>query len=893
MADPKRLMVDGAKTNGVAFLVLFALAAAIYANSLGVPFVFDDEVDIRDNPAIRIASLSPKALWDAGFGSPAPARFVAYISFALNHYVHGDAVAGYHIVNIAVHALAGMVLFLLVRLTLATPALAGSEVQGHWLAAAAALIWLVNPVQTQSVTYIVQRMTSMAALFYLLALYLYAKGRVVQRSELQVPGVRCQGSGAGHLTSCVKLSSPDKVQKKLDRIDRIHRIFKNITSFVTSVNAVNPSNPVNPVEKIYSLHGAVERQVPGGGGRRPLVYFAGAAVSGLLALGTKQIAFTLPVFVWLYEFYFFRDLDRTWLKGQLRWIGPGLGALAVLALVFVWTNPVSLDKLPDFAKGQFTMGQRLLTQTRVVLFYLGLFLFPHPSRLNIDHDIGLSLSPIDPPVTIVAMAVIAAALAWALWRARSQRLLSFCVLWYLGNLVIESTVIPLALIFEHRAYLPTVGASVALVVLGKRWLGRLHPLGLVVLAVAVGVCSWWTIERNRTWGSVLSIWADSAAKSPNKARPQYNLAHNLHLQGRAAEAVSHYRRAVAIDPRWVEARVNLADALEQLGQAEEAIGQYEQALAIDPQAKQAHFNLGNLLGAQARYDQAIGHYRAALAIDPDYLKARLNLGVALERSGDGTGARLQYAEAAARHPHSPEARFNLGGALAAAGSFAGAIAQLEAALALDPGAADTAALLAQTRRQLAFRLLEQGRIAEAVKPLEAALVLEPGDGATARTLAQAKAAMRGLDEAMARVQAAVDRSPDDLALHLELADICMGKNLADRAAAHYRRALEIQPDLLPAGLGLAEAFGAQGLFDQAAAVWAGLARQHPQQPALAYNAACMFAKAGDGPTAVSWLAVALANGYDNDELIATDPDLDPLRGLPEFGTLVRAGRSDG
>jgi hypothetical protein len=105
----------------------------------------------------------------------------------------------------------------------------------------------------------------------------------------------------------------------------------------------------------------------------------------------------------------------------------------------------------------FTLGERLLTQSRVVLYYLSLLVYPHPSRLNLDYDFPVSHSLLDPPTTLISLLAIAALLVLSVWKARESRLLSFSILWYFGNLAIESSIFPLEMVYEHRLYLPSVG----------------------------------------------------------------------------------------------------------------------------------------------------------------------------------------------------------------------------------------------------------------------------------------------------------------------------------------------------------------------------------------------------------------------------------------------------
>jgi hypothetical protein len=106
------------------------------------------------------------------------------------------------------------------------------------------------------------------------------------------------------------------------------------------------------------------------------------------------------------------------------------------------------------------MSERVLTQSRVVLYYLTLLAFPHPSRLNLDYDFPISKTILDPPTTLISILIIAGLIGYSIWTAKKRPILSFCILWYFGNLVIESSIFPLEMVYEHRLYLPAVGPFV-------------------------------------------------------------------------------------------------------------------------------------------------------------------------------------------------------------------------------------------------------------------------------------------------------------------------------------------------------------------------------------------------------------------------------------------------
>jgi tetratricopeptide (TPR) repeat protein len=174
----------GGFQTALALAALCAVGAAAYANTFGVPFVLDDWNNILDNPFIRWTQIDLESVRFTVSNAPL-ARPIAYLTFALNHWFGGYEVAGYHAVNLAIHLANAFLVYLLTKLTLrrlpllsaqASPAPAPAAVP--WLALAAALVFVAHPIQTQSVTYVVQRMNLLCAFFYLSALCAFVRGRL-------------------------------------------------------------------------------------------------------------------------------------------------------------------------------------------------------------------------------------------------------------------------------------------------------------------------------------------------------------------------------------------------------------------------------------------------------------------------------------------------------------------------------------------------------------------------------------------------------------------------------------------------------------------------------------------------------------------------------------------
>jgi protein O-mannosyl-transferase len=585
------------RVHGLVFLLLLSIALAAYGNTLAVPFFFDDSQNIVDNPDIRLNALTRSGLEAAGLKGNLRSRPVANLSFALNYYFHGYHLVGYHLVNILIHGLAGFFLYLVSLATLGAfglsgrgPAMDGPVENGAGFPAApppdvltvsllAAVIWMVHPVQTQAVTYIVQRMTSLCTLFYLLSVFSYIRWRRVEP------------------------------------------------------------------------------------GRQKWFWAAGCIACGILALGSKEIAVTLPFFIFLYEWYFFQDLQWAWFKRHV-WF------LLAISLLFVGLVCALLGRTPaeivaaSYRYRDFTLIQRVLTQFGVVVFYVSLLLYPHPSRLNLDHDFPLSVSLTQPPGTLAAMGVVFGLMGLAVLLARKERLFSFCILWFLGNLALESSVIGLEIIFEHRLYLPSCLFVLGMVLAVNR---AIRPRGVKIFllaAVAAGF-GMWTYERNRAWCSQVSLWADCVAKSPEKVRPHINFGAALARAGAHERAEQAYRRALALDPANPVVLNNLGQELVRKGRIDEAIRFFKQAIRLKKGfVGLHHYNLANALRAKGAVEAAIDQYHLALRVNPKLLLARNNLGIAYVLMKRYDDAIFHFEKAVSIAPDFRDARNNLERAMA-------------------------------------------------------------------------------------------------------------------------------------------------------------------------------------------------------------------------------------
>lgn len=468
---------------GIIFLVLLGAIGLGYHHTLHSPFLLDDGVNIVQNPYIQIDSLSLESLKKVFSPyQPSYTRPVANLSFALNYFLAGYDPVGFHLVNILIHVFTSFILFRLFFFYFLKTDIGYNDALK--LAAFAALLWAVNPLQTSAVTYIVQRMTSLCTLFVSAALLSYVHARSLQ--------------------------SPDRNDEP--------------------------------------------------GQYKAAAYLLLSVLLWLLAMMTKEIAAIMPILVILHEVFFFRGFSRR-AAGKYTYVYCALFFVSLLLYMLFFVGDGSLQwMLNGYLSRDFSLGERLLTEGRVVARYMSLFLLPLPSRLTLYYDFPISSSLTDPVSTLWSFLLLLILFVFALGWGKRYRLLSFGILWSLSCLVIESTVLPLELIYEHRFYLPSIGFSLAVVVLSYHLFNAFFStkkvftvFWLLLLSIMLSM----TYMRNQDWQSELSLNLDGAEKAPQLLRAVNNLAGSYIRSGANQKGMATLERALQLDPDNVVVLANL------------------------------------------------------------------------------------------------------------------------------------------------------------------------------------------------------------------------------------------------------------------------------------------------------------------------------------------------
>ena len=258
--------------------------------------------------------------------------------------------------------------------------------------------------------------------------------------------------------------------------------------------------------------------------RMVLAVFVGTGL-GVLA---KESALMLPLYTACVEFAVagLRRRDGHWQRGVL---GLYLALLIVpLLLGLVW--------LTSWVGGEtgfvrpYTTVERLLTESRVVLRYVGWILVPTSDALSLYHDdIDVSHGLLQPPSTLACLLALAALAALAFAQRRRRPLFCLGILWFFGGHLMTGTVLPLELVYEHRNYFPAAGLLLALASLLV-----LEPLPKATPRVAVAIActafafhAFSTHLRAREWGQPLTLARSEASKRPTSIAAQYEFGRSL------------------------------------------------------------------------------------------------------------------------------------------------------------------------------------------------------------------------------------------------------------------------------------------------------------------------------------------------------------------------------
>lgn len=593
-----------------------------YANTFSVPLLLDDIASIVDNPSIRrlwpmSEVLSPPS--NVGLGG----RPVANLTFALNHAAGRTDVRGYHLVNLAIHLGTALILLALVRRTLASPA-AQPLVLGRdrdLVAFLVAAVWMLHPLQTESVTYISQRTESLMAFFYLATVYAFVRAAGTEDRRVVWSTLATVACALGMATKEVMVTAPVIV-------------FLYDRTFVSASFAAAWRNHKRlhlALAATWLLLALLLSDIRDRGvGYISLTWWQYALAECRVILLYLKLAFVPYPLVFDYGTEATHALADVWPHALL------LAIALVATLIALWRAP-----LLGFAAAWTFIT---LAPTSSIVPVAGQPMAEHRMYLPLVALVGATLLLLHRTLPLRIFAAIAAVIAlasgWATFdRNRDYR--DAITLW--SDTAAKAP-------RNARAH---AGLGAALYEKGD-------------LAAALPA-----LQR-------------AVRLDPRLAEAHNNLAMALIDAGRSADAIAHFTAALEHRPGVASTHYNFGNALLQLGRTSEAIAQHQQALVLRPDFPEASAGLAAALAAAGRLADAVPHFETALRSRPDLAAASYGLAntfANLRRFADA----LPHYEATLRTaPDNAEVHFNYANALAQAGRLHDAIPHYEAALKLNP-----------------------------------------------------------------------------------------------------------------------------------------------------------------------------------------------------------------
>ena len=610
---------------------IVAAVVAAYSQSFGGRFLYDDVESIAENPTIRhwSTALRPPD------GATVSGRPALNLSFAVNYAVSGTHEWSYHALNVAIHAVSSLLLLGIVRRTLRTQA-AGSRTPSESLAIAfaAALVWAVHPLQTESVAYVVQRAESLMGMLYLLLLYAFIRGA---GGGAMAPLWRISAVGAcllGMATKEVMATAPLVV-------------FLYDRAFVAGSfgEAWRRRSPLYIALAACWLPMAWFAWL--GGGRSGTAGF-GSGVAWWAYSLTQLRAVALYVRLGLWPHPLIGDYGR-FLGGSR--LEVAVGAVLVVALVAGTVTLLRRNRPAGFLGAWFLL---ILAPSSSVI--------PVSTEIIAEHRMYLPLAAM---VTFLVAVLYAAV-------GRPRPFLAL-----VGALALVFGVMTA---FRTRVYQDATAfwSDDVRKVPGNA--GAWNNMG-VILA-----------EKGDQAGAI-ERYRRALALVPTFAFAHFNLGNSLTATGHAQEAVSEYeealkyrsedpaihrhlayvlavgkrgyaaaaeyREAIRLEPGSAEAWAGLGAAMVQVGNLPEAANAYSQAVRLRPDQADARVDYGDVLAQLGRVAEGIREYRQALRLKPGAAYVHNNLGGLLAESGNLAEARAEFEEALRIKPDYGDARDNL------------------------------------------------------------------------------------------------------------------------------------------------------------------------------------------------------------------------------------------
>jgi tetratricopeptide (TPR) repeat protein len=566
----------------------------IYSNILHGPFIFDDIANIKENPLIKIEHFSFLSIKNLLYSLNGQ-RPIPLFSFAINYFFDHYNTFGYHVVNILIHILNGILLFFITDILLSIPQNKYNTYSRKIISLTSAALWILNPLHIFSVTYIVQRMNSMAAMFAMFAILSFLKLRLLYINTV--------------------------IQKEIN-------------------------DPKNQIKRRFKIHSGI--------------YISAIIFSTIAAIASKQNTIILPFLLLLIEIHFFSPGPRILLKklfstkkrGIVTSLSLTLILTAFIIIFFANTYGSPLHFLKNMYKGHsFTLIERLHTQARLLIYYISLIFYPSPSRLTLLVEVKKSLSVLKPISTLFSYITISALLIAGIIAYRKNfKLFSFAIFWFFSAHLVESTILPLELVYIHRNYIPSMFIFLPFAVLAFRpsaniFFQKVKILIRFILWGMIFIFIFFTYQYNKVWESAVTFWSDNAKKSPHLERVQANYGTALFEANQPNKAEKAYLKAIKINSKNYITYFNLARIYDETNKNKKALKFYSASLRRNKKFKSAWSRQGFLLFSLGDRENGLNCLYQAWKIDKYDPETNTMLGNSLYQEGKIKGALFHLGKA--------------------------------------------------------------------------------------------------------------------------------------------------------------------------------------------------------------------------------------------------------
>ena len=648
--------------------ILLILTWLAYSNSFSGPFVFDDVPAILTNPSIRdLSRLSEVLSPPNDSGLTVNGRPLVNLSLAINFAIGGQNLFGYHLLNLLIHLAATLALYGTARRILA--ASRGESIaslQATLGGAAVAALWSLHPLQTQAVTYIVQRAESLVGLFLLLTLYCHCRAQASDRPRFWL---------SASVAACLLgVASKEVIVAAPLLVLLCDRAFFSRT--FREAWQRNRAYYWALLATWLPLAGLIMA----GQGRGGTVGFNIEGVTWWSYLLTQADAITryLGLALWPSKLVFDYGTGLAGSLAEVWWQGGVIVLLLVASVVGLvrWPRAGFLGAWFFLILAPSSSFVPIATETMAEhRMYL-----PLAAVVGLVVALGLRLPGRQ---SLAMLGLAAAALASLTWRRNqdyqtAERLWQSSVNHYpqsaraqnnLGELFAKDGRLDAAVkrIQEALRIHPTYLDALCNLSSALSQLGRIDEAMVILDGLVKGH------PRN---ASVLSTYGGVLYRMGRKAEAEVQFkrtlelaplnvdAHNnvgvcLHEQTLYEEAISHFHVVLSVYPQDGSALYNLANALVKLGRPSDGEARLRQCLQVEPWRFEAHNNLGALCAQRGLPDEAIVHFRKAVELSPRYADALNNLGVMLAGKGQTVEAIALFEQALQVRPDYPDAQVNL------------------------------------------------------------------------------------------------------------------------------------------------------------------------------------------------------------------------------------------